>query len=119
MYWADKLVLQIGDKDKRHRVDDMKTVSGMPHVGSLRAVTTHDIVYKTMKAAGYNVDFTYVFNDLDPMDGLPVYLDENEYKQHMGKPLCMIPSPETGFESFGKYYAQRYKKTFNAICCKP
>lgn len=119
MYWADELVKKIPDKGKKHRVDDMKTVSGMPHVGSLRAVATHDIVYKAMKDAGFTVDFTYVFNDMDPMDGLPVYLVEDEYRQHMGKPLYQIPSPEKGYESFGKYYASKYKEAFNAIGCNP
>src|SRR4030042_353750 len=107
MYWADELVTKIPNKKAKHRVDDMKTVSGMPHVGSLRAVTTHDIVFKAMQDAGYNVVFSYIFNDMDPMDGLPVYLDEAEYRQHMGKPLYRIPSPESGYESFGKFYATK------------
>jgi lysyl-tRNA synthetase class 1 len=119
MHWADELVKTILNKKTIHRVDDMKTVSGMPHVGSLRAVTTHDIVYKAMKDAGFNVVFSYVFNDMDPMDGLPVYLDEKEYRQHMGKPLYKIPSPEKGYESFGKYYATKYKEAFNKIGCNP
>lgn len=121
MYWADELVKKIPNKKIKHRVDDMKTVSGMPHVGSLRAVTTHDIVYKAMKDAGFNVDFTYVFNDMDPMDGLPVYLDEREYSQHMGKPLYKIPSPVKSkkYNSFGEYYATIYKEAFNKIGCNP
>lgn len=119
MYWADELIKKIPNKKTKHRVDDMKTVSGMPHVGSLRAVTTHDIVYKAMKGAGFNVDFTYVFNDMDPMDGLPAYLDPKEYEDHMGKPLYRISSPEKGFVSFGEYYASKYKEAFNKIGCNP
>jgi lysyl-tRNA synthetase, class I len=119
MHWADKLVKKIPDKRGRHRVDDMKTVSGMPHVGSLRAVCTHDVVFQAMKEAGFNVIFSYVFNDMDPMDGLPVYLDEAKYKPHMGKPLYKIPSPKKGYESFGKYYALMYKQAFNKIGCQP
>lgn len=119
MFWGDQLARGIPNKKAKHRVDDMKTVSGMPHVGSLRAVTTHDIVYKAMQDAGFDVVFSYVFNDMDPMDGLPVYLDEKEYRQHMGKPLYRIPSPEKGFASFGEYYALKYKAAFNKIGCQP
>lgn len=119
MYWADKLAREIPDKNKNHRIDDMKTVSGMPHVGSLRAVCTHDIVYQAMKSAGYKVVFSYVFNDMDPMDGLPIYLDEKKYRPQMGKPLYKIPSPVKGYASFGQYYALAYKKAFNKIGCYP
>ena len=119
MFWADKLVKQIPNKNKKHRVDDMKTVSGMPHVGSLRAVMTHDVVYKAMRDAGFKVDFTYVFNDMDPMDGLPIYLDRKEYAQHMGKPLYKIPSPQKGYKSFAEYYATKYKQAFNKVGCHP
>lgn len=119
MYWADELVAKIPRKQAKHRVDDMKTVSGMPHVGSLRAIITHDILYKAMQAAGFKVDFTYVFNDMDPMDGLPVYLNQQEYRQHMGKPLYRIPSPVTGYDSFGNYYATKYQQAFNKIGCHP
>ena len=119
MYWADELVAKIPDKTAQHRVDDMKTVSGMPHIGSLRAIVTHDILYKAMRDAGFKVDFTYVFNDMDPMDSLPVYLDAARYRQHMGKPLCRIPAPEPGYASFGEYYALKYKAAFNKIGCNP
>src|SRR3989344_1184606 len=115
MHWVDELVGQIPDKTKKHRVDDMKTVAGMPHVGSLRAIVTHDLLYRGMKDAGFKVDFTYVFNDMDPMDSLPVYLDEDKYRSHMGKPLYKIPSPVEGYDSFGKYYATKYTEAFNKI----
>ena len=91
----------------------------MPHVGSLRAICTHDVVFKAMKDAGFDVFFSYVFNDMDPMDGLPVYLDEKKYRKHMGKPLYRIPSPVKGYESFGQYYALKYKEAFNKIGCNP
>ncbi len=120
MYWADELVSQIPHQESKHRVDDMKTVSGMPHVGSLRAIVTHDILYKAMQTAGFShVDFTYIFNDMDPMDSLPVYLDAAVYRPHMGKPLYRIPSPVAGFTSFGEYYALKYQEAFNKIGCYP
>lgn len=118
MYWADKLALA-QDKKKRHRVDDMSTPSGHYHVGSLRAIATHGLVYEAMKHAGYDVDFTYVINDADPMDGMPVYLDKKIYEQHMGKPLNNIPAPDGRSESFAHQYANEYIEAARVLGFNP
>lgn len=118
MFWADELIQNL-DKNTHHRVDDMKTPSGHAHAGSLRAIATHGLVYEAMKKAGYDVDFTYVVNDMDPMDGLPVYLTQEEYGQHMGKPLYLIPPPDKTAENFAAQYAHEYIHAFNTIGFKP
>ena len=73
MYWADKVAKEIVDsgKYKPYLVDDMFTPSGFPHVGSLRGPLVHDTIYRALTDAGVDVRFTYVFNDFDPIDGLP------------------------------------------------
>jgi len=107
-HWLDKLAKGILSwQEKKHiaklHVDDMKTPSGRVHTGALRGVMLHDLVAKAVveelerqgrseEAAA--VVSTYVFNDMDPMDGLPAYLDEKIYAEHMGKPLAQIPRPE-------------------------
>ncbi|MBD3279297.1 MAG: lysine--tRNA ligase [Candidatus Pacebacteria bacterium] len=98
-HWVDKVVEQIlawqkKQSVKKLHVDDMKTPSGRVHVGALRGVMLHDIVAKALQAQQQSTKSTYVFNDMDPMDGLPAYLNEQEYQQHMGKPLCKIPPPQ-------------------------
>ncbi|MCA9383260.1 lysine--tRNA ligase [Candidatus Dojkabacteria bacterium] len=118
MYWADKLIQKL-PRDKQHRVDDMKTPSGHAHAGSLRAISTHGLVYEAMKRAGFDVEFTYVVNDMDPMDGLPRYLDEEEYRPHMGKPVYTIPAPDGVSENFATQYANEYIGAFNRIGFKP
>lgn len=118
MYWADKLIQKIKN-NKKHRVDDMKTPSGHAHAGSLRAISTHGLIYEAMKKAGMEVDFTYIVNDMDPMDGLPRYLSAEEYKQHMGKPVYTIPAPDGISENFASQYANEYIGAFNKIGFKP
>jgi len=118
MFWADQLIQNL-DKKTLHRVDDQSTPSGHYHVGSLRAVAIHGIVYEAMKKAGFDVDFTYVFNDMDPMDGLPTYLDEKEYLPHMGKPLFMIPAPDGKSESFAVQYSNEYHQTLKNLGFTP
>jgi lysyl-tRNA synthetase class 1 len=127
MYWADELTTHIA-RDKHQRVDDMKTPSGRAHAGALRAIATHGLVYEALRANGFDVDFTYVVNDVDPMDGLPVYLDEAEYGQHMGKPLVNIPEPypEQPFyneafrsKNFAGRFADEYIHAFEMLGFKP
>src|SRR3989344_8886453 len=98
MFWADEFAQTIIDSGK-HRpywVDDMKTPSGRVHIGSIRAVVTHELIYRALKNLGEDVKLTYVLEDHDPMDGLPIYVNQDEYKKHLGKPLYLIPSPEPG-----------------------
>lgn len=121
MYWADRFAKQIikSGKHKPYWADDMKTPSGRIHVGSLRGVITHDLIYKALLDSGAKATFSYVIDDHDPMDGLPNYLDEKKYKKYLGQPLNTIPSPKPGYKSFGHYFAQDFIEVFNACGCQP
>lgn len=121
MFWADRIakdIIQSG-KFKPYWVDDMKTPSGRIHVGGLRAVTTHDIVYKALLDQGVvRAKFTYVFDNHDPMDSLPNYLPK-EYEKYLGMPLFMIPSPEKGFKDYAECFAKEFQDGFRRIDCNP
>lgn len=121
MYWADKLADQIitSGKYKPYWVDDMKTPSGRVHIGSVRAVLTHELIYRALGDRKMPVTFTYVFDDQDPMDSIPTYLDQEKYRQHLGKPLYKIPSPEPGYQSYGQRWSQEYIELFNATGAHP
>jgi lysyl-tRNA synthetase, class I len=120
MFWAD----EIAEKLKQRKldlewVDDMKTPSGKIHVGALRGVIVHDLVYKALKSIGVNTKYTYVFEDHDPMDDIPSYLPKEKYEKYLGMPLFKVPAPVEGFENYAKYYALEFKKVFNEIGCDP
>lgn len=121
MFWADKFAKEIikSGKHKPYWVDDMKTPSGRIHVGSLRGIITHDLIYKALLNVGVKATFSYVIDDHDPMDGLPVYLDEKKYKKYMGMPLNAIPSPESGYKSYAEYFAKDFIEVFNGCGCQP
>ncbi|MFA6080865.1 MAG: lysine--tRNA ligase [Patescibacteria group bacterium] len=120
MIWADREAKRLKERNlPLEWADDMKTPSGRVHVGSLRGVIVHDLIYKALKDIGVNAKFSYVFNDMDPMDGMPSYLDKVKWGKHMGEPLYKIPSPEPGFKSFAEYFAQEFIEVFNSINCKP
>lgn len=100
LHWADQLAKEILAWQEQSavpvklHVDDMKTPSGRVHTGSLRGVILHDLAARVLaQHTDQPIGNTYVFNDMDPMDGLPGYLDPAEYEQHMGKPLYKVPAP--------------------------
>lgn len=121
MFWADAIAADIiqSGKYKPYWVDDMKTPSGRVHVGALMGVVIHDLIYRSLKNKGVEVEYTYVFENHDPMDDIPSYLHKEKFKKYLGMPLFSIPSPVEGYDNFATYYAQDFRKTFNAIGCNP
>jgi lysyl-tRNA synthetase class 1 len=121
MFWADDVAEEIikSGKYKPYWVDDMKTPSGRVHVGALRGLVVHDLVYKALKDKGVKATYSYVFEDHDPMDDIPSYLPREKYEQYLGMPLFKIPSPVEGFENYARFYASEFEETFRAIGCNP
>jgi lysyl-tRNA synthetase class 1 len=121
MYWADEFADRIikSESYKPYWVDDMKTPSGRIHVGSLRGVFAHDAIYKALLDRGVEAIFSYVFDDHDPMDALPVHLDQKKFKKHLGKPLNRVPPPKPGYSSYAEYFARDFIEVFNACGAKP
>jgi len=121
MFWADKVADEIIESGEYqpYWVDDMKTPSGRVHVGALRGVVVHDLVYKALKSKGKEVTYTYVFENHDPMDDIPSYLPREKFEKYLGMPLFKIPSPELGFENYAQFYAKEFEKVFKTIGCEP
>ncbi len=120
MIWVDRDVKKIKERNlPLEWVDDMKTPSGRIHVGSLRGVVIHDLVYKALLEEGVKAKYTYVFDDHDPMDAIPAYLDFSKWEKYAGMQLYKIPSPQKGYKSFAQYYAKEFQKVFESINCHP
>lgn len=118
MYWVDELVGDILKKYPKRRkfvIRDEKTLSGRVHVGSLRGVVIHGLVAQALKEKGLEAEYFFEFNDADPMDGLPVYLDQEKFRQFMGQPLHTIPSPLGGFKNFAEYYGDEFLQVINKL----
>lgn len=122
MYWVDRIAKEIieSEKFKPYWVDDMKTPSGRIHVGSLRGVLIHDFVYKSLLYVGQQARFTYLFEDHDPMDELPHYLDKKDWEKYLGQPLFTVPSPDGDIDkNYARYFALEFQDVFNAAGAKP
>lgn len=91
----------------------MFTPSGFAHIGSLRGPLVHDMVCRALRDAREPVTFTYVFNDFDPVDGLPPEL--SSLSDELGKPLRTARSPEDGYESFAKYFTRDFQQVLQNL----
>lgn len=132
MYWVDKTVDEILEKykDKISKkepiiIRDEKTASGRVHVGSLRGVAIHGLVSEVLTERGIPNTYLFEINDFDPMDGIPVYLDQDFYKPYLGRPLCDVPSPDgktviendalTGAHGRPKNFPEFYAEEFAGV----
>ncbi|OGY27024.1 MAG: lysine--tRNA ligase [Candidatus Woykebacteria bacterium RBG_16_43_9] len=118
MFWADKIAKEASATKKPHLVDDAKTPSGRVHVGALRGVIIHDLVYKVLQDAKVKSRYTFIIDDLDPMDDLPAYLSKDKYGKYMGTPLKNIPAPD-GKGSYAEHYAREFIGVFNKLGANP
>ncbi|HVM58744.1 MAG TPA: lysine--tRNA ligase [Candidatus Paceibacterota bacterium] len=113
MFWADRIAEEILDSRKprdgsRFLIRDEKTLSGRVHIGSMRGVAIHGLISEVLAEKGGANAFKYEFNDIDPFDSIPGYLDAGKFREHLGKPLFAVPSPEEGFKDFADYFGQEF-----------
>lgn len=116
MSWISELTENFKNTKSEIWVDDMATPSGIPHVGTLRGAIIHDIAAKALLHSGHKVKYTFFSNDYDPMDGMPSYLNEKEYREHMGKPFFMIPAPD-GKGNLGEYFIKELYEMMKGLGC--
>jgi len=114
MFWLDRIYGQIEESLKNNIkegktlvVRDEKTASGRVHVGSMRALALHQAISERLDEAKIPHVFKFEINDMDPMDGFPVYLPE-EFRKYMGMPLYAIPSPDGKAKNFAEYFGDEY-----------
>lgn len=110
MFWADKL---LENRTGRELVNDAWTPSGIIHMGGLKGPVIHDVVYKILKSQGKDVKYTFGFDDMDAIDGLPTNLQE-KLGEYMGVPIYNAPSPE-GTGSFGDYFGNMMRDLFQSL----
>ncbi len=115
MFWADKITEEIKEKyaekiksGKPLVIRDEKTMSGRVHVGSLRGVAIHGLIPEILSEQKIANRYLFEINDFDPMDGLPVYLDQEKFKSYMGMPLCNVPSPDGRAKNYAEYFAGEF-----------
>lgn len=124
-FWADTVASKA---QARHAapfvVSDWKTPSGRIHVGSLRGVLVNDVVARTLRSRGQPVRNIYGYNDYDPFDKLPNYLDQASYEPFLGRPLTHVPAPDGHghpkpkigeTDNFARYFADEFTGVYRSL----
>ncbi len=110
MFWADTL---LKDRKGKEWVNDAWTPSGMVHMGGLKGPVIHDVLYKILNEQKKDVTYTFGFDDMDPIDGLPPDLEF--LKKYMGIPIFIAPSPDKSSNTFGEYFGEKMQKLFEQL----
>jgi len=87
-------------------------------ISGLRGPIVTDALYRTFKRRGLRIRYVFTIDDYDPMDSQSMKQREG-MAQHMGKPLCAIPSPDPAYSDFARYNADRYLATFETLGIRP
>ena len=113
MLWADRIASEIrstrAPRDgETFLIRDEKTISGRVHVGSMRGVAIHGLIAEALSGQGVANTYRFEINDFDPFDSIPGYLDADRFREHLGKPLFAVPSPEPGHANFAEYFGHEF-----------
>ncbi|MBI3397371.1 lysine--tRNA ligase [Candidatus Woesebacteria bacterium] len=116
MHWADKIAKEIvtSGKFKPYWVDDMKTPSGFSHVGSLLGPLIHSMIFRALKDAGEEVEFSFVINDFDPVDDLLPEI-RGKYEKYLGMPLRLAPSPDPNYKSMADLFGSDFVNLIKSL----
>lgn len=119
MFWVDEIVEDItkklsDDTKENLLITDWKTPSGHAHFGSLRGPVIHEVIRRGLTEAGKKAVFRFGIDDFDPMDGLPVYIDQS-FKKYMGMPLNKVPAPDGKSKNYSDQYANELKDIISSL----
>ena len=115
MLWCDKIAAQVERAGGEQIINDSKTPSGRAHVGALRGVLIHDVVFRAVQARGVPVRYTFGVDDYDPLDELPAGQGEF-FREHLGKPLCNVPAPPGSTSSdVAEHFIQDFFSVFRDL----
>jgi len=115
MSWLDDLQKKLPEVEM-HVLNDAKSPSGRPHVGSLRGILIHDAPFRFLKEKGIPVKYIYGSDDYDPLDEIPGGQPREKYEKYLGAPLCNVPAPEGSEHSdIAMHYITDFYKIFDEI----
>lgn len=110
MFWADKV---LENRKGNECIEDGWTPSGIVHMGGMKGPVIHDVLFRVLKEQKKDVKNLLSFDDFDPIDGLPPSL-ENRFKEYLGVPTFMVPSPD-GKGSYADFYGNKMRKMLKAF----
>ena len=108
--WIDKLALDVikrkdnlkGDHPEIVRTESGLGASGFPHIGSFADASRAYGFKLAIENFGQKAEFLAFADDLDGLRKVPAGTS-SELKEHLGKPVSMIPDPWGCHDSYGQH----------------
>lgn len=91
--------------------------TGIIHVGSLREAITGESVRSAVAELGNEVRLVYLIDDMDPLRRRYDFLPES-FEEHVGKPICMIPSPDGGPGTYAEHFVKPFLDAVDSLNVK-
>ena len=115
MLWCDQLAQKI---EGPQTINDSKTPSGRVHVGALRGVIIHDVMFRVLKERGVPVRYLYGVDDYDPVDEIP-YGQREHFEKYLGAPLCNTPPPDgSNATDMAEHFIREFFQVFEELGVK-
>ncbi len=121
MFWADQISQEIKvafaariKKGETLVIHDEKTMSGRPHVGSLRSASMHGFLAEDLKNSKVKIQYSYELNNTDALDSIPPYVSA-EFAEHLGKRLVDVPSPSGKAANYAEEFAEPYIQVLEGL----
>ncbi|MCL2549431.1 MAG: lysine--tRNA ligase [Methanimicrococcus sp.] len=118
-HWADVIAEEAMAKNQKNLISTGITPSGHIHIGNMREVLTADAVYCAMKNKGEDPEFYYIADNYDPLRKVYPFLKEEEYAQHVGKPISEIPCPCGHHKSYADHFLDPFIAAMEALGIRP
>lgn len=122
-HWADVLAADVVARGPnahgKHLFATAITPSGPIHVGNMREVLTSEAVFRAVRDRGVDAEFLYIGDSYDPLRKVYPFLDAETYKPHVGKPLCDIPCPCGGHDSYAAHFLDPFLANLEELGVKP
>lgn len=111
MFWSDRIAAGLSGEQV---VNDSKTPSGRVHVGALRGVIIHDVMFRALSERGLPAKYIFGVDDFDPLDERPADIAITD--DDLGRPLCNVPAPAGSTASdIAEHYIREFFEIFREL----
>ena len=118
-HWADVTAEEAIAKNERNVISTGITPSGHIHIGNMREVLTADAVFCALQNKGENPEFYYIADNYDPLRKVYPFLKEEEFAQHVGKPISEIPCPCGAHKSYADHFLEPFIASMETLGIRP
>lgn len=122
MIWTNKILDEVSKKcnDGVVNIEAGFGPTGLPHIGTLCEILRTNIVKEKLDAAGFEVNYFLISDDLDPFRKIPLNIPGREsLVSFLGKPVCQVPDPyntEASFSAMAEKRLMELAEEFGISC---